>query len=137
MTSPTTIKPLYVTDTNALYWYLTQDKKLSKKAKVIFEAAQRGETRIVVSVIVMAELYFILQKKPLQKPFTDIYIELRSQPYFRFVPLNHGHILDFAKDAAVPEMHDRIITGLARRLNAPLLTSDPLIAASNLVTIEW
>ena len=46
-------------------------------------------------------------------------------------------VLDFAKDAAVPEMHDRMIVGLARRLEAPVITSDALIAATNLVEIAW
>jgi hypothetical protein len=41
------------------------------------------------------------------------------------------------QDAAVQEMHDRIIAGVARRLGAPLISSDPLIAASGIVTIEW
>jgi hypothetical protein len=34
-------------------------------------------------------------------------------------------------------MHDRIVTGLARRIGAPLLTSDPLILAAKLVDIVW
>lgn len=46
-------------------------------------------------------------------------------------------VLDFERDAAVREMHDRIIVGLARRLNAPLLTADSQIAAANLTSIVW
>lgn len=45
------------------------------------------------------------------------------------------NILDFDHDAAVLEMHDRIIAGLARRSNAPLITSDSQITASALVTV--
>jgi hypothetical protein len=46
-------------------------------------------------------------------------------------------VLNFDAESAVPEMHDRIITWLARRLGAPLLTHDPQITASNLVQIVW
>ena len=46
-------------------------------------------------------------------------------------------VLDFQQTAAVPEMHDRIIAGVARRLRAPLIASDPLIIAANIVTIVW
>ena len=48
MNSLTKIEPLYVTDTNALYWYLTEDKKLSIAALKVFEAAEHGETQITL-----------------------------------------------------------------------------------------
>jgi hypothetical protein len=39
------IEPLYVVDTNALIWYLMDDRKLGRRAGEIFAAAERGETR--------------------------------------------------------------------------------------------
>ena len=132
-----TIKPGYVADANALYWYLIHDKKLSAKAREIFHAAERGETQIIISVIALAELYYIQQKKPMPQDFATIYEDLKSKPYFEFVAFHPGDVLDFAKDSPVPEMHDRIIAGLARRLDAPLITIDPMIAASGLVEIVW
>jgi len=62
MISSAMIKPTYVTDANALYWYLTDDKRLSKAARDIFSAAEQGQTQIVISVIAMAEIYYIQQK---------------------------------------------------------------------------
>ena len=50
---------------------------------------------------------------------------------------NPDDVLEFDTNQAVPEMHDRIITGLARRLNVPLLTPDPLIMASGLAQVLW
>ena len=46
-------------------------------------------------------------------------------------------VLDFDQDAAVPEMHDRIIIGVARRLGAACLSRDPLIVGSGLASIVW
>ncbi len=128
-----TFEPVYVADTNALYWYLTGDKKLTPAAKAIFEAAKEGQTRLCVSVISLAELYWILQKKPLAQTFAQIYRDLKTTPYFEFISLEPDQVLDFAQDMAIPEMHDRIIVGLARRLKAPLITSDKLIRATNLL----
>jgi PIN domain nuclease of toxin-antitoxin system len=56
------VEPLYVTDTNALYWYLSGDKKLSRAAFGVFQAARQGETQIVVSAMVIAELYWVNRK---------------------------------------------------------------------------
>lgn len=137
MTSSEKIRPLYVIDTNTLYWYLTVDKKLGKNASSIFGAAERGETQIAVSAIVMAELFYLDKKWKMFQDFATTYQELRVRPEFLFVSFHVEDVLDFPKDSAVPEMHDRIIAGLARRLDAPLITVDPIITASGLVEVVW
>ena len=53
----------YVTDTHALYWYLANDKKLGEEAKEIFSRATKGEVTIWISSIVIAELYWLLEKQ--------------------------------------------------------------------------
>ena len=136
-TSSITIEPIYVVDTNALIWYLTTNKKLSQRAASIFAAAERGETRMYISSVVIAEMYYADKKWKLFEDFAQTYADLKTKSYIRFVPLIADDVLDFDKDTAVPEMHDRIITGLARRLGAPLLTSDPLIIAAGIVTVAW
>lgn len=62
---------------------------------------------------------------------------LRASGQFVLVPFLPEDVSDFETDQAVPEMHDRIITGVARRLKAALLTRDPRIAASHLVPTIW
>jgi PIN domain nuclease of toxin-antitoxin system len=57
-----TLEPLYIVDTHALIWYLTDDRKLGKQASAIFAAAERGETQLVVSAIVVAEMYYANKK---------------------------------------------------------------------------
>jgi len=134
---PTLIEPIYVVDTNALIWYLTKDKKLTKAAAEIFAAAERGETSLYISVITIAEMYYANQKWKWFDDFVAAYRDMKEKPYFHVVPFLPDEVLEFDKDNAVPEMHDRIITGLAHRLEAPLLTSDPLIASAKLVEIVW
>lgn len=127
----------YVVDTNALVWYLTGDSQLTTAARAIFEAAERGETRLILPAIVIAELYYLNQKRGLYPKFRDVYEQIISKPYFRIIPFEHEAVLDFDRNVAVPEMHDRMIVGLAVHLNAPLITSDRLITASGLVPIVW
>jgi PIN domain nuclease of toxin-antitoxin system len=131
------IEPIYVIDTHALIWYLTNDRKLGKQAARIFAAAERGETWLVVSAIVVAEMYYANQKHRWFANFAGMYQQLKTAPYFRFVDFNADDVLDFGRDSGVPEMHDRIITGLARRMGAPLVAADPEISASKIVTIVW
>lgn len=138
MSSPTTnLEPFYVVDTHALIWYLLNDKKLSARAKIIFQAAEQNQTILVISAIVLAELYYANVKNNWFADFAALYADITSKPFIRFMPFDHVHIPDFMQDVLVPEMHDRIIAGVARRLGAPLISSDPLIAAAAIVTIVW
>src|SRR5574341_492159 len=122
-----TIEPLYVVDTSALVWYLTLDRRLSGRANDVFQAARHGDTRLAVSVISLAELYYANKKWSFFPDFRSVYAMLKKRPEYRFFPLTVSHILDFDRDGAVPEMHDRIIAGLARRLSAPLRTGHKLM----------
>jgi hypothetical protein len=59
-----------------------------------------------------------------------VYEDVRARPYFQFVDFEAAHVNRFTADISIPEMHDRIIVGVARRLNVPLLTSDIVIDAN-------
>ncbi len=127
----------YVADTHALFWYLTASPRLGAKAKDAFDEGARGEAFIYLPTIVLAELYYLNEKlgKPLD--FADGISSLRSSAQFIFVPLEVQDTLDFEIDKAVPEMHDRIIVGVARRMNAACISLDQQIIDSGLVSIVW
>jgi PIN domain nuclease of toxin-antitoxin system len=132
-----TIELLYVLDTNALIWYLMDDSRLGASAGHVFEAAERGETRIAISSIVMAELYYANKKWGYFEHFISTYALILSKPYFRYADFRLRDILEFDQDAAISEMHDRIIVGLARRLEAPLITIDQQITSAGVVEVVW
>lgn len=85
----------------------------------------------------MAEMYFANAKHGWFPDFAQTYHDLMSSPHFQFEAFNVEDVLRFTADAAVPEMHDRIIAGLARRLGAPLIASDPLIVQAKIVKTVW
>jgi hypothetical protein len=62
---------------------------------------------------------------------------LQQSGQFVMVEFAPNDVLDFDQDAAVPEMHDRMIIGVAWRLGAACLSRDPLMANSGLVSIVW
>ncbi len=131
------IEPLYVVDTHALIWYLTGDIKLSARALSILRAAEHGNTQLILPAIVLAEMYYANAKNKWFESYRAVYTALLETAYFTTVPLDAYQILEFERDAVIPEMHDRIIAGVARRLSAPLITADPLIIASGVVVTDW
>ena len=87
--------------------------------------------------IVLAELFFLNEKAGRALDFAVEYERLRDSGQFVFVAFSPEDVLDFAADAAVPEMHDRMIVGVARRLGATCLSVDRQIVDSGLVPVAW
>jgi len=53
---------LYVTDTQALIWYLTDDKRLSRRARECFEKAEGRQTQIFIPVVILFECLWLIKK---------------------------------------------------------------------------
>jgi PIN domain nuclease of toxin-antitoxin system len=123
----------YVIDTHALYWYLTASPFLSQRAKDALDEGKQGTALIYIPAIVFAELFYMNVKLKNRIDFAVEFQKISQSGQFVFVSFEASDVLDFDKDSAVKEMHDRMIVGAARRLNAPLLTKDANITASGLV----
>lgn len=127
----------YVADTHALFWFLSNLPKLGKSASSAFDEAEAGNAYIHVSAIVLAELFYLNVKLGKPIDFAVKFDELETNSIFVLTPLAPEDILDFEHDLTVSEMHDRMVVGLARRMDAPLLTADKNITESGLVEIIW
>lgn len=132
---------VYVTDTHALVWHLTKNKRLSRKARRIFQRADAGFGQILVPTIVLIEACYMANRQRLARELLDHVLNLPEDPEATYCVVS----LDAAVarmsagigPAAVPEMPDRIIVATAMHLNLPLLTVDPDIEESELVKTVW
>lgn len=52
----------YVVDTHALFWYLVHSPRLSEAGYQVFQKAFAGETTLILSPIVLLELYGLVRK---------------------------------------------------------------------------
>ena len=64
----------YVTDTHALFWYLINSPLLGAGASGAFDEADNGQALIYIPAIVLAELYFLNEKKQRPIDLTLIHI---------------------------------------------------------------
>ena len=127
----------YVTDTHALFWYLTDSPKLGEKAASAFQDAEDGKALIYVSAMVLAELFYINERNQRPIDFARSYTALSEIANIVFCDVTPKDVLEFEKDSAITEMHDRIVVGLARRTGASLLTNNEAIVASKIVPTAW
>ncbi|MBI4651170.1 PIN domain-containing protein [Candidatus Desantisbacteria bacterium] len=83
----------YILDTHTLFWYLTASPKLSRKAKDIIEKVLTSGEKVVISVITLAELYYLNEKigKPLD--FFSEYKKLEEN--LEIAPIETTDILSF------------------------------------------
>ena len=127
----------YVTDTHTLYWYLTASPKLGAEAKAAFDEGLHSNALIYIPAIVIAELYYLNKKQGSPMDIAAIIARLQQSAQFVLLPFEATDVLEFDANNAVPEMHDRMIAGVARRLNIPCLTCDKQIVGSGLVKVVW
>lgn len=127
----------YVFDTHALHWHWTGPSKLPPKVRDIVAEADAGKACIVVSHIVLAELYYLFRKLGCQDHFPQRMVELRSSAAFQLEPVLLQDVEQLPNFESVPEMHDRLIAIQAVRLGAFLVTKDPSIQASGTVSCIW
>lgn len=79
------ILPEYVADTHALLWYLQNSPRLGVNASAAFDAADQGLAQIILSSIVIAELYYAIVKHKIALNFAQELARLQSAPQFVFV----------------------------------------------------
>lgn len=123
---------MIVLDTHALIWWLSNPKKLSRKALTLIEKAKKKQT-IFVSSITAWEIY-MLEKKGRLKLTMDVDTwmkKIESLPFIFFVPVDNQIAAKSVSldDALQPDSADRIIIATAIQLGATLVTNDKKIKA--------
>jgi len=130
----------YVSDTQCIIWYFTEDeRRMPKAARAAFKAVGDGTAQVLIPSIVLVEAPFLAERQRVPRAILAELMALSDAPTSSIcvVPLDLAvarAVSDFGP-AAVPELADRIIAATARALNLPLLTTDPAIAASGLVKV--
>jgi PIN domain nuclease of toxin-antitoxin system len=96
-----------VIDTHALVWYLTDDKRLGKRAA---ELLDRPDTRIVVPVIVLAELKYLHQRSRISLSFSAVQTIIGADERCAVYPMNEEVVDLLPLDL---DIHDAIICATA------------------------
>ena len=128
---------VYMADTHSLLWAFQKPSKLGENARRAFEEVANGEAKLLIPVIVLAELIFTIENKPIQADLDEILNGIKNSPNIEFVDFDYESALKLRDLTAIPEMHDRMIVVSAMLRDAALITFDKTITASNLVEVIW
>lgn len=114
-----------------------EKRKMPNKVKTIYKEALNGNVKILVPSIVLAELAYLSEKKRIDTEISEVKKLFNNCKTIFELPLNLEIIETAFKIDDVRELHDRLIAGSAKEINAPLLTNDPEINASSFVKSIW
>ena len=127
----------FVADTHALWWYLNSSRRLSPAASAVFRLAETGNAIIIVPAIAVAELYFLALK--LGRPFapSDLLNALSAVSGIELSDLGRAQLERLDRFPEISEMHDRLIAAESMALEAPVVTRDETLLASQRIDTIW
>lgn len=127
----------YIADTHSLLWYFARPDRLGNQARLVFDEVANGTANLFIPAIVVAELIFTVENKPIQANIDEILQGLVSSPNITLLDLTVKTTMRLQTLTAIPEMHDRLIVADAIEHQATLVTYDKAITNSELVTVVW
>lgn len=119
--------PRYVVDTHAFLWYLTDNPSLSAKARIIFDASEKGQAAIIIPIIVLLESIDIFDKKKINLKFEEVLSKITQAGNFAVSEVDLGLLIEVNKTRGFKDLHDRVIVATARLFDVPLITKDKII----------
>lgn len=128
---------IYVADTHALIFYLSDPARLGSRARNAFVEAVRGEAEIVLPVIIFAELIFAVERGRVRLDVASVVQQVRDTSFFQVASLTLEHLLIIRTMTGIGELHDRIITAEAQARQGVLITRDATVRKSGIVSTVW
>jgi PIN domain nuclease of toxin-antitoxin system len=130
----------YVTDTHALiHRVINRKRRLGRRARDIFDRADRGSDTILVPFTVLEEVLLLSEigKIQIPLPFREFVISLEKAENFDLGVNDADLLLEAATFTTVRDPYDRLIIAQARVAGLPLITGDGKIHESGLVRTVW
>jgi len=111
----------FVTDTHSLLWHMTDDQRLSLRAKKIFD-----NDYIFIPCIVFFELLYLVEKKRIVSDFDSFLTMVSLSENYKVEPLCIPIIESSRKipRRIVADPWDRLIAATSMHLGLPLITRD-------------
>ena len=116
----------FVTDTHSLVWHMTNNPKLSREAKRVFQKVDNFQDYVFIPCIVFFELLYLIEKKKVVADFGSFLTMISSSKNYRIEPLCLP-IIERSRRIPrerVADPWDRLIAATSMHLSFPLITRD-------------
>ncbi len=113
----------YLLDTVAITRHFSGQGKLGSKAWRIIQQAEAGKHKLFVSVVSMFEVLYLSEAGRIRVSLADIADGLKLNSCYSIVDVSLDIVI-LSEKISFYEIHDRLILGTAKFLNAPVISSD-------------
>ncbi len=127
----------YVVDTHALAWFVSEDKRLSLKAKNILSQGEAGEIQVLIPTLVLAELTHIAHKKRVAITIEELLEQINQGDGFTIVAFDFPIFQTILQLPGNWDIHDRIIAATASYYQAILITRDDMLQHYSELETVW
>lgn len=128
-----------VADTQAIFWYVNADRRLSAAARQAFESARMDGEQVGLSAMTLVELIYLVERGRVPPDGRTRLLAAIDAPASMLtvvaVDRSVAEAALLTDRAAIPELPDRVIAATALNLGVPLITSDLRIRASGIATV--
>lgn len=126
----------FVTDTMALVLRL-EKRKMGKRAKAIYQNAEKGNVKILIPAMVLAEIGYLSERNKVDTNLNEVRDYCQKYSSIQVEPITEEIIHESFEIEDIPELHDRMIAGTAYLKNLEVITNDPMIINSEYVSTIW
>lgn len=130
------MKDRYVADTMAVVLRL-EKRKMPRKVKEVFVRAEAGHVELLIPTMVLAEIGYLSEKRRIDTSLETAVSYVEECNTIAMEPITAQIVVKAFEISDIPELHDRIIAATASARNVPLLTNDPVVAASKFIRTLW
>ena len=131
----------YVTDAHALLWHLYWPQRVASAAQQVFSDADAGQGCIYVPAVVVAEMLMVVQKGRLPGASLDHLLPhlraMAASDNYPLSPLLPETVVASHQYTSIPDIFDRLIVTETISRGVPLVTRDPVIRQSGLISTIW
>ena len=107
------------------------------RAKEKFQSAEKGETEILIPALVFAELAYLSENNRIDTILADAARTLSKYKTIKEYPMTFETVRNAFEIDDIPELHDRLISAVAKELDIEIITNDPEIERSAHVRTIW
>lgn len=126
----------YICDTMALILRL-EKRRMPQRIREVFEEAENGEVTILIPAIVFAEIAYLSEKSKIETNLYEVKKYIHKHSTISETPIMLSSVEQAFLIDDIPELHDRLIAGSGKAMNASILTNDPEISDSVHVRSIW
>jgi len=126
----------YLADTVAIVRFFSQNGKIGREARNIFDNTETGKNKIWISVISLVEIMYLSERNRIPLDLIEFIRKIKISDNYKIIDLD-AEIVIVAGNLNGLELHDRLIVATAKYLNVPILTSDQMISNSGFIKVIW